>query len=276
MKLSKIAHTILQETRSRTRRLSLMEAVNMAKNNCSQWSWGNTSLYRGTLNYKNPYKFFDPTKFNRTSKAGFNYYNLIIDNTKQWGGFPKRSKSVIATTDYDTASKYGTVYHVIPFDSAVFGVCPTNDIYTSFPKTLGKVGKYAYDFAEDLAQLWNELSDGSERLNDENWKVFEKQLQEMGEKLIEYRNSDYEIYDLVMELGRKGSYIYRSFIESDMTDFVEFLVDKAINPEKNRFQIQTYPVDANKAEVWTENPVILVRNDEMPIFRTALEKGSVL
>jgi len=79
------------------------------------------------------YTILNPKIEKRKSRNTANFYTLMMENLSQWRKFPKRSNSLICTTDYYKARMYGTAYRVIPIDlNAKFGVCPEEDIWESF------------------------------------------------------------------------------------------------------------------------------------------------
>jgi len=61
-----------------------------------------------------------------------NHYTVIMDNIPSRHDFPKRSKSIICTTDPLEAGNYGSKpVQIIPFDSAKVGIANTNDIWNT-------------------------------------------------------------------------------------------------------------------------------------------------
>jgi len=81
------------------------------------------------------YTILNPKIEKRKSRNTANFYTLMMENLSQWRKFPKRSNSLICTTDYYKARMYGTAYRVIPIDlNAKFGVCPEEDIWESFER----------------------------------------------------------------------------------------------------------------------------------------------
>lgn len=73
----------------------------------------------------------DTTKLNRQSAQTNGYYNMWIDNADTWREFPKRSKSLIASTNRHTAEGYGELTLLVPADNAQIGICPAGDMWIS-------------------------------------------------------------------------------------------------------------------------------------------------
>lgn len=72
---------------------------------------------------------FDPSTGTRRSENTTNHYTLLMDNSPYMKGWPKRSKSIIASTSNTFASGYGDAYALLPHDGTLFGICPYQDIW---------------------------------------------------------------------------------------------------------------------------------------------------
>lgn len=102
-------------------------------------------LYKGlTLNEYSNIFLADPSRQYRKSVTTTNHYSLLFNNLPAWKGFPKRSRSLICTTDVDGAENYGEPYLILPFDNAKIAVCPTHDIWVSFPKIIPSLRTFNY------------------------------------------------------------------------------------------------------------------------------------
>ena len=91
-----------------------------------------TPIYRGVHGYGD-YVYIDPSKAKspRVSANTYNYYTLIMDNSNVWKKYPKRSHSLICSTDERYASDFGDgeTYSIFPQNNASIGVCPGSDIW---------------------------------------------------------------------------------------------------------------------------------------------------
>ena len=140
-------------TEGRGKAIDEYEAAELFKKNCKQYKWGEQTFYRGVEGrLLQPY-FIDPSKSERKSANTSNFYTLWIDNSKKWADYPKRSKSLICTTQAQTAAGYGTSYMMIPYDGAKIGVCPSYDMWESFPNAMSDVGLYTLNEFNDY--IWN-------------------------------------------------------------------------------------------------------------------------
>lgn len=125
----------------RTKEISLDDAIKIAKKECSDilnyYTKNHHSvIYRGTRGNYNPAAISDPTKGRRLSANTKNYITLFVDNNKKWKDYPKRSKSLICTTDMHQASGYGTPYMVLPYNNCKIGIVPDVDWWWGFLQVL--------------------------------------------------------------------------------------------------------------------------------------------
>lgn len=107
-------------------------------------------IWRGVKNHDEPILKIDPSTGVRQSQNTTNYYTELMDHNPHYNGWPKRSRSLICTTDFKRAVNYSdsgrdSVYAVFPGRGAKVAVCPGMDIweteaiipffggYTSFP-----------------------------------------------------------------------------------------------------------------------------------------------
>src|SRR5882762_7031765 len=95
-----------------------------------------TTIYRGLNGHEENILYVDPTNYTRRSANTDNYYTLLMDNLPSWSKFPKRSKSLICTTDSDNADTYGqvkgSVYVVLPLGNPIIACCDGEDLWDSF------------------------------------------------------------------------------------------------------------------------------------------------
>jgi hypothetical protein len=91
-------------------------------------------LFRGVAS-KYDYFYVDPSKLIRktlTGMIGAEFYTNVIDTNSKWSEYPKRSKSLILSNNYEYSKKYGIIYFCFPVNGAQFGVCPKKDIFFSW------------------------------------------------------------------------------------------------------------------------------------------------
>ncbi len=258
----------LQLNESRSVQINEDEVISLIKNHCKTWLENSdinsdvTKIYRGLTTDKQDEKYLivDPSLHNRQSLTNSGFYHWIISTSQKWKNFPNRSKSIICSTDKYDASSYGTLYRVIPYDNAIFGVCPANDIWYSFRKTL------TAQYSTSLVKFNNTLKTFRTILRDENIiknddydiTSYETLIQycEIIDKHIEFLIKFYE------NTGDQASRILQLFKEKGTYKALEDLFD----PIENEFKVMQYNSDFNISsedskshEIWTESKCLLVK-----------------
>ena len=219
-----------------------------AKNQLKMSKQGN-HIYRGVKNTRsvdtslkvNPGK----SKPRQSAYVGYNYYTLLMDNLPSWKQYPKRSQSIVCSTDQGKASDYSGefndkfVFSVYPKDGSNIAITPDDDIFTSFPKLFKETGSsYMGEWSTDFMIIDTNITGGK---SDTSWKDMIK--------LFKYIDSD----DHTGVLGRMNM----SFLNSG--DSLKSM-DDIMNPKGNGFNL--HPVGAKKLpknrEVWTDGESVLV------------------
>ena len=86
-------------------------------------------LYKG-FTILDEYAFrIDPSKKARVSANTSNYYTLLMDNLPVWKDYPKRSRSLICSTNKSGANCFGTTYAIFPVNGSRIGICPKEDMW---------------------------------------------------------------------------------------------------------------------------------------------------
>ena len=146
-------------------------------------------IYRGMDVYDTDF-FYQPVMQPGTRKSANvpNWYTLIMDNVPEWSKFPKRSASVICTTDPIASRDYGVTFNVLPFGNPIIGICPNEDIWFSFPR-LKTVGMQSLEeLMEAMEMLANMYLD--KRLSQDTWPDFTQGLQLLTQQILqEYQSS---------------------------------------------------------------------------------------
>jgi len=232
-----------------------------------------TPIFRAT-GLEEDFYLIDPRKMERKSANTKNYYTLMIDNSEKWKEYPKRKHSVICALN---DSYMGNEFRVIPltkyndilkdyeidlFGGSKWGVCPEYDIWNSFSGLFANIftdnDKLLDDFNYDLSQLYTEIN--NEPLNQLDFNIFKTQLQSIDsikvKNIIDNREND--VY----------SSMYLSFFNfmSKMNFNLYDMMDYIFDPIKNGFELKTYnQLKSNhfhNNEVWTDTPVLYVRNQD--------------
>jgi len=237
-------------TEGRTKSISRDVALDLVRKNCKQMikTKFKTEFYRG-IDGAIDFGVIDPSKFTRKSRNTTNYYTLMIDNLPSWKAYPKRSKSIICSTDREMASRYSSgqnALRVIPYDGTTIGVCSGVDIWWSFDTTSGPLFLLNNKIDGILKQL-----EGFNASNELKWK-----------NLVSLMSDADKLKDTIRtNIGEweKSNKPLLSVLES------------MINPKKNGFKIakigDSLPRDR---EVWTDSICVLISSGEYGDFMEAL------
>jgi hypothetical protein len=251
-------------TEGRTEAIQIDDARDIVDKKCKkavkQFKNGNT-IYRGVYLDGANYAYINPKKGSprESAYAGHNYYTLLIDNLKEWKKFPKRSRSIVCSTDRAKAEDYGgsrNTYIVLPYDGAKIGVCPSDDIFYSF-RTWSKAGiSDGRNFNWHMHNMFNKIYEFNGRA-DKDWRTLQDAIQFVQENM-----EDPSLDPLVQTFYKDMKWIARSW-KGTVMKTLEYLM----SPKENRFQLktigQTIPTGV---EVWTDSEAILVRREFIEAF----------
>lgn len=192
----------------------------------------NAVIYRGVWDY-NGYAIVDPTKGKlRRSLNTTNEYTLIIDNSPLWKDYPKRSRSLVCSTNYKQAEMFGDVGIVIPKNGTNIGECPDGDFWISFPHLEKRTSVRSLDeFNYNIQYL---IGSG----HDKNWATLRKELVSFDREL---KDKGWE--GLFDELSVKRSFEFGWNYEDDWEMWVNVwkgslmkTLNDLFDPNKNRFK----------------------------------------
>jgi len=263
---------------SRGKALSLDDTKKLLQTKCKKavkaYKKGSI-IYRG-VNENNEFIYVSPSKFTRVSANTDNYYTLINDNSPAWAKYPKRSKSIICTTDDIIAEQYGVLYTVFPFDGAKIGVCSSYDYWFSFPflKKVTEVNdmdvfnsKLYYMFAPN--DFFRNIINDNIKSDISKVKTYEDLRKIFKEFDIYIKKSDEEIkketginhkksptIEMIIEKYQFASILkgYDKFM--NLERYIQYLLD----PKKNKFQLKTIGDKLPpKREVWTDADSVLIK-----------------
>lgn len=205
-----------------------------------------TAIYRGIRAPEDttaPVSLVDPTKRSapRRSANTENYYTLWIDNSSAWSQFPKRSYSLICTTDPAKAQEYGQLRFVVPLADTAIGICPESDIWYSF----------------DTLPFGNNLRD----LMDWMFYTFDNQDIPSSSRFMTYADLINSLKSINLDLLKTDPYS-KLFKQHGAVGALEYILD----PVKNNFKLTTWRQFSKQddREVWLSAPCLYI--DE-PTFK---------
>lgn len=250
--------TEYNEPRSKT--ITLEEAVDFAAKHCRDALKG-TLIKRNVHGaWKEVLRFTDPKSGQpRVSRNTANYYTLIIDNSKRWKKFPKRSRSVIC----GIGRRVGAFY-VFPEDGAKIGVCPSYDFWASFLK------QNIYDmdtFNTTLEELACASINNCSRFDNDLSLVKSvfKQIDEV--KISDPKEFKRKTKNVWIDSHRNWIKPYVDNPDMKLYDFIE----KTLDPKKNGFKLVKVGAKlTGDIEVWTDGRCILVKEGYLDDFLSGI------
>lgn len=121
---------------SRTQEISENKFLEILSNNCKDFIKRPKLLQRSKKDFSGQFSLIDPKLYYRNPLKDDNFgvstkhHTLLMDNLETWSGFPRRSQSIIGTTNVDQRTLFGRHrYFIIPFDGVKFGVAPSADLW---------------------------------------------------------------------------------------------------------------------------------------------------
>jgi len=201
-------------------------------------------LFRGTLSDE-PVAYIDPTKGKpRKSRNTTNEYTLLIDNLPEWKKFPKRSKSLICTTNPNDTENYGSTKLILPKNGAKLGICSSDDFWDSFhiiQKELNVADMFTFNI-----QLRDIIGQGM----DGNWKTLKNAIDKWDVTDLPFIPDEWQ--DVIQDNGT-------------LMKALKYLLD----PKLNKFQIKSIgDVLPQYTEVWTDSPCLVLYTEPDSIRNT--------
>lgn len=264
-----------KDSRAKTLKLSNEEIIKSIEQYSPKTieSFKHVRIYRGIKSIAIDSKYVDPTQFIRQSANTSNFYTTLIDNLPSWSKYPKRSKSLVCSTDHHYAHGYGSTYLVIPMDGVPIGICYAEDFWSAFPyvesnmsgESMGTFNTFifgildALDVVEGLETKSFNLKDSSD------FGKLKKELNKLTASNID-------------KVFRTGYYIddeFKKYIRKNIKSMSMIeLLNKLLDPEKNKFDLiksgQKFPSHVENNEVWVGGKSLLLpvkSTDSKVIFK---------
>lgn len=210
----------------------------------------------------------------RDSAYTSNEYTVLMSELPSWSAFPKRSHSIVCTTDAGRAEDYGSATFVVVLpDQFNLGICSRYDLWVSFPylgmkTTIDSLHGFNNDFAALI-----------ERATKSHWfATKETSLADMKEKCRALQEWIEGTPNIAFDGITLGYFLHDLLREGKYTgpDAVFQIIASLFDPAKNKFQRYTsipalHSLSGNK-EVWTDTPCMLVPIDDYDSLREAIIK----
>jgi hypothetical protein len=218
-------------------------------------------IYRGTPN-QTSIIYVDPTTSERASRNTTNQYNLLFSHVlPSWKNWPKRSRALICSGDYNTARSYstsGSPYIVLPLDNPNIGVCPYYDFWDSFEINPNTFNDLFIDFYKSFRMFY------SEEYPKINWPESTDDLESLLQtiKLVEKLSAEDPrtmakvVDDFESGWGSGRRTLSKIFTSGDIIN----KLSKFYDPKKNGFILTPYSsYQSTTTEVWVSAPCILIK-----------------
>lgn len=215
------------------------------------------AIYKGSRNYdrqklamRDPMSFPDP----RRSKNTLNYYTEWVDNSPFWSQFPKRSRSLICSSDKVYASNFGQTAVVVPTVDTTVGICPDDDWWNSFNETSpqndpNEINQFVHDVLKSKGIYLNGKT--------VKYNEFAQHLKDVDLEKYDAYSFTEDLKIQAMELG--------GMIE---------LMDHVFNPAANGFNLTTWKQfdTTGEHEVWLSASCVIV---PIEIWKQLIAKGTL-
>lgn len=209
-----------------------------------------------------PLGYINTDKMQRTSANTFNYYTIWMDGDREWAAYPKRSKSLICSTDRGTANGFGDTQIIIPADKNKIGVCDSNDLWGSFEflrTRLKNKDHYMDGFAEFTHILAKYFLDaGQPEAMQKSYDALVTGLKDITRDNIEefYKKKGYD-----EPWGPSKHYVdaFEAYGYKNLFDLWRDVMD----PDENSFDLQataSFKARPSK-EVWVQGPCAVIGVD---------------
>jgi hypothetical protein len=269
IKLSSLLPSPLTEN-DRHRKLEFVEARNILVNQCGtaidKFNQGFRLRRFENYIFDSVYRV-NPRDSQRTSDDTDNYYNLLIDSSPAWKGFPSRSWSIIFA-DYQVASDYAQgrgCHYVFPLGNPTIAVSKEQDFWS----TLIRDGEYCItvfsinNLLNRLFRKYNILHDRSEKDVHRFQTVLKKLCEKIDQDVLGgERQEDVEIAKLY------------NYIKSKNKPSMEVLYE-FFTPQNSQTTTTTLgDMKSLRTECWTEGDCVVLQTSALyDIFGSGWNSG---
>lgn len=255
------------DLRKGTNIISEEKAIQIILENCKDFDFNHMPIWRGVNRFDtDTFYLIDPIKEVRKNNY-FDFHNVFINNTPEWSEYPRRDKCILGICDYDYIINHYSpnLFRLIPFDGAVFGVCPENDIIYSFYELQNifydKCGLNLYGAFKSINNIFHSIINRD--INTTDFNKFKEDLDLLTNEIkINFTDDNYKGVNLVLKNVIDGG------------DDIFSWLRKEINPEN--FKLLSYPELITKYytenELWTESKCLLIPEEYCNEVQEEIEK----
>lgn len=232
----------------RSKKISKEQVQSLLEKNCKDALLNdNLVIYRGLKTDSDAlYLHVSPAAYTRVSRNTDNFYTLLLDNLPKWKAYPKRSKSIICSSDSMYAGNMGDPYRVFPYDNANLAICPNEDIWGSFMDDVGDLSGFNWQLF--MLAKHSGLSNMSDtvRTYSDLLSVFEKIDERKKEGRINTKNFNYMSF-------------FEKYLYNKNLTLLQCMIE-VFDPDDHDFELKTPKTYKRvyKREIWTDSPCVLV------------------
>lgn len=250
MKVQELFETAVPKKPLKFKPVDTAKAIAMLNKHCKNALWmleKDRPIWRGFSWKSEPedgFTVIDPTKSERISTNTSNHYTVLLDNNpyNKQIGLPKRSKSLIASTDRSYADRYGLLFAVVPFDTTPIGCVGHDDMWETRMSIFGKKVTI-----EDLNSLYDSLK------IDDTLEAFKKISNEFS---TDAKMPDWAFIYIERFLKMKLSPAQKAQIKND---FLGYLLDAYSAKNTGHKVATTATLDRTKdQEVWVGGKCMVI------------------
>jgi hypothetical protein len=218
-------------------------------------------LYRGQNRTDIRAAYADLRFTKRISQDTSNWYTEIFDNHPEMTHFPKRSESLICSTNEAYARDFGMAYAVIPVDGAKIGMVNKSDIWAVKPNLFG-VTKGIRFLNDDIKEIVN-LALGQDFLRMADFdllKIIDAELKSEDSWLLK-KISGGELYEL-RAMARSPEF---------KNEFLNSILD-AYSPTKLGLEAATTKTfrPIGNQEIWFDKGAVVISLDQWQDVRDVI------
>ena len=221
----------------------------------------------------------DPKKDERRSANTLNYYTFIMDNSKKWSKYPKRSKSIIARIETD---KVGNSYYVVlPENGAKIGECSDKDLWISFSNISANMDSWNMHVRFILnLPLYTDKEINSKKININQQQKYDKNIATFKKacKKFDYwvkNETTFSVNEIKNILKKKYITVWFSWFEKWNGEPIYNYFDKVLYPKINDFNLRNiFNINPWENEVWTDSTSLMIK--DFSVFKDYINKAKEL
>jgi len=233
-------------------------------------------IYRGVRISRDRYDvtmmYTNPTRSERVSANTSNELTLLISRIlPSWQNWPKRSRSLICSGDYDYAEGYSSIgkpFIVLPIGNPNIGVVSDRDFWDGFNSILPSPSVFN-DLFRQFLKVFNEVFERNILIPRNNMdvellkselKVIDHAVVAEREKMLEVLKEYKDLLDTSYSIWSQDYPIMVKMLASG--DAIKS-IDKYYSPTINGFKlVPLSQLEANNNELWFSAPAVLIHPDQ--------------